>query len=85
MSKPSIPQTDSIEELARFWDAHDLTDLEDDLEEVSESVFERKESGALTIRLRPQELEAVRRIANAKGIEQADLIRQWVLEKIHTV
>jgi hypothetical protein len=36
MNCPKIPQTDSIEELARFWDAHDLTDFEDELEEVTE-------------------------------------------------
>jgi hypothetical protein len=35
-----LPQTDSIEELARFWDTHDLTAFEDQLEEVTEPVFE---------------------------------------------
>jgi hypothetical protein len=35
---PKLPQTDSIEELARFWDSHDLTDFEDQLEEVTEPV-----------------------------------------------
>ena len=37
-----LPQTDSIQELARFWDTHDLTDFEDQLEEVAEPVFERQ-------------------------------------------
>lgn len=41
MSKTKIPQTDSIDELARFWDTHDLTDFEDELEEVQETVFQR--------------------------------------------
>jgi len=40
MNKPEIPQTDSIEELAQFWDTHELTDFEDELEEVTEPVFE---------------------------------------------
>ena len=39
MNRTKIPQTDSIQELADFWDTHDLTDFEDELEEVSESVF----------------------------------------------
>ena len=30
----SIPKTDSIEELAKFWDSHDVTDLADALEAV---------------------------------------------------
>ncbi len=37
-----IIQTDSINELARFWDTHDLTDFEEELMEVAEPVFERK-------------------------------------------
>lgn len=36
-----IPETDSIEALAEFWDTHDVTDLEDDLEEVNVRVFVR--------------------------------------------
>ncbi len=42
MRKEQIPQTDSITELAEFWDCHDITELEDELEEVKEPVFERR-------------------------------------------
>ncbi len=34
MKRPNIPQTDSIQELTHFWDAHDLTDFENELEQV---------------------------------------------------
>lgn len=47
MNIADMPQTDSIQELACFWDRHDLTDFEDQLEEISESVFEREDSGGL--------------------------------------
>lgn len=40
MNRRKIPQIDSIQELANSWDTHDLTDFEDDLEEVAEVVFE---------------------------------------------
>ena len=78
-SSRKIPQTDSIEELARFWNTHDLTDFEDQLEEVTEPVFER-----ITVRvhLQPKEVEAVKEIAKSKGIDSSGLIRQWVLDKI---
>ena len=36
MIHSKIPETDSIRELASFWDTHDLTDFEDQLEEVTE-------------------------------------------------
>ena len=82
MSTPRIPQADPIEELAKFWNTHDLTEFEDELEEVAEPVFERQEGVAVTIRLQPKEFEAVKRIAMSRGVEQTTLIRQWVLEKI---
>jgi hypothetical protein len=80
MNSPKIPHTDSIEELARFWDTHDLTDVEDALEEVTEPVFEH--SAVVKIHLQPQEIEAVQEIAKNKGIGSAELIREWILEKI---
>jgi hypothetical protein len=41
MKAPKLPKTDSIEEIARFWGTHDLTDFEDQLEDVPEPVFDR--------------------------------------------
>ncbi|MBI3946196.1 MAG: hypothetical protein HY321_09780 [Armatimonadetes bacterium] len=83
MSRSTIPHTDSIRELARFWDEHDLTDFEDDLEEVVELVFEREEGAVLQIRLRPDEAEAVNDIARSRGVGPTTLVRQWLVEKIH--
>jgi predicted DNA binding CopG/RHH family protein len=82
MNSRKIPQADSIEELARFWDTHDLTDFEDQLEEVTEPVFER--GTVVKIHLQPKEVEAVKEIAKSKGVGSTDLIREWILEKIQT-
>jgi len=49
MNPTLIPQTDSIEALARFWDEHDLTDFEDELQEVTERVFECDNEAAFKI------------------------------------
>jgi len=78
-----IPQSDSIEKLARFWDTHDLT-VENQLEDVGEGVFEREASGVIAVRLHPQEAEAVKRAAKARGVHQATLIRQWVRDKLQS-
>jgi hypothetical protein len=83
MSTNRLPNTDSIEELARFWDTHDATDFEDQLEEVSEPVF--KLDGTITLRLSPDEAETVRHLANSKGVAESELIRSWVLEKLQSV
>lgn len=84
MKARKIPQTDSIEEMARFWDTHDLTEFEDQLEEIGEPVFERKSRTVIAVRLGPQEAEAVKRVAKARGVRQATLLRQWVLEKLQS-
>lgn len=42
MNSNRMPQIDSIEELVRFWQVHDLTDFEEELEEVDEPVFRRE-------------------------------------------
>lgn len=82
MKKQKLPDTDSIEELARFWDTHDVTDFEDQLEEVTEPLFEGRPRSVVMIRLEPQEAGAVGKIAKAKGLSNAELLREWVLEKL---
>jgi len=81
MKTEPLPKTDSIQELAQFWDTHDLTDFEEQLEEVSEPVF--KPATVISLNLESEEAKAVRRIAEAEGIADAELIRGWVREKIH--
>ena len=82
MKTPKIPRTDSIEELVRFWDTHDLTEFKDELEEVEEPIFERRPGTVVSLHLQPQEAEAVKRVAKARGVEEATLLREWVLEKL---
>ena len=48
-----IPSTDDIEELARFWETHDTTDFEDEVEEVTEPVFVRKPRTGMAAPLEP--------------------------------
>jgi predicted DNA binding CopG/RHH family protein len=81
MKHTNIPQTDSIQELAHFWDTHDLTDFDDELEEVSEPVFERQT--IVTVRLEPKDAEVVKALARSRGISHIALIQEWVLERIH--
>ncbi len=66
-------QSDSIRELAAFWDTHDLTEFEGELEEVSGTVFERQAS-LVTVPLRPTELQALKKLADSKGIGCNSLI-----------
>jgi hypothetical protein len=75
-----LPKTDSIRRLAEFWDSHDITDFEEELEEVDEPVFERDTS--VEVRLAPADADSVHRLAQTKGVSDAALIREWVREKL---
>jgi len=76
-----IPDTDSIRELAEFWDTHEPTDFEDQLEEAVEPVFDRGQYG-VTVPLTGAERSALRKIAASRGVPEAELIREWVQEKL---
>ena len=83
MKAKGIPETDSIDELAKFWDTHDLTDFEEQLEEVPEPVFQGEPGARVSIRLNAKELESLKRLASERSLEEAVLIREWVLERLH--
>ena len=78
-----IPETDSIRELAEFWDTHDLSEFADELEEVEEPVFARRSTSGVTVPLSAEERMAIREIAAARGLDEAALIRSWIQEKLH--
>ena len=77
-----VPVTDSIRELAEFWDSHDLTAFEDELEEVATPVFVRAKCG-VTVPLSEQERAALRKIAAQRHVDEASLLHEWVLERLH--
>jgi hypothetical protein len=85
MKGNKLPQTDSIADLARFWDSHDLTDFDEQLEEVTEPVFDHQLGMTMVLRLEPDEVEAVEKIAKTRGVGQSELLREWVQEKIGSI
>ena len=80
--RKKLPNSDSIEELASFWDTHDLTDFENELEEVTEPVFVRGKGKTMEIELQPDEAHRIRRIAQSKGVKDTTLLRRWILERL---
>lgn len=62
-----VPKTDSVEELAKFWDTHDITDFENELEDVKETVFDLGGEAVARIHLDAEQAEALNRIARCRG------------------
>ncbi len=84
MKTTRLPDTDSIDELARFWDTHDLTDFEDQLDEIAEPVFRYGQKGIL-VPLASDEIEAAERVARSEGSDLAGLLHGWIVEKLDEV
>ena len=82
MKSQRFPNTDSVQELARFWDTHDLTDFESDLEEVPRAVFVRVRGTSLTIDLQPTEVQHLKQVARSKGLTETAVVRHWILERL---
>ena len=75
-----LPATDSIQELATFWQQYDVTDFEDELEEVAEPIFQR--AHVVGVALTQAEHQAIRDAAVGRGLDEAALIHEWIKEKL---
>jgi hypothetical protein len=80
MKTRKLPKVASIQKLAKFWDNRDLTDFEEELEEVAEPVFAR--GTRIVVQLQANEAKSLETIARSKGVTQHELARQWVLQKL---
>ncbi len=80
----NIPKTDSINELAAFWDTHDVTEFSQDLVDVTEPVFAQSPLRSVTVTLTPEELKTLQDIASSRGLDQVTLVRASVQEKLHS-
>jgi len=82
MGKAKIPEFKSYQEEAEFWDTHDITELEDELELVEEEVFVRPKKQVVSIRLERKMVEALKVLAARKGLGYSTLVRMWVMERL---
>lgn len=78
-TKSRIPEFQSREEEAEFWDTHDIADYQDELKPIR-ARFAKNLSEGITIRLDPKTLDELRSLAKEKGIGPTTLARMWILE-----
>ena len=84
--KSRIPDFETIEEAAEFWDTHSLAEFEDELEEVTDIMFIKAgPKKAVTVRLDEPTFAAVSREAAEKGVRPSTLIHWWVLERVRGI
>lgn len=79
--KGKIPRFKNYEEEAAFWDAHSVTEFEEELEKV-DLKFKRPLKHIFSISLDAKSLDELVDIAAAKGISFTDLARIWIMERL---
>ncbi|MBI2861441.1 MAG: hypothetical protein HYX89_01330 [Chloroflexi bacterium] len=80
-TKEPLPDFQSREEMAKFWDTHDFTDYMDEFKPVKLRVAKRLSAG-LNIRLDAETLAELRAQAAERGIGPTTLARMWILQHI---
>jgi hypothetical protein len=76
----SISKSSTIEEMAEFWDTHDVTDFEDDTYEVEMEFDIQFRSHYVAID--PDLLQGLRKAAASRGLSAESLINLWLQEKL---
>jgi len=84
--KNELPKFSSEKELAEWIGSHDTSEYMDDLEVVAEEIPIRRTplvNETLGLLLDPNELDAIKRLAERKGVSYRTLIQTWLIEKLH--
>jgi len=76
-----IPDFKNRQEMAEWFDTHDLADYQDEFKTVQVR-FAKNLSVGLNIRLDPQSLAQLRTMAHNKGVGPTTLARMWIKEHL---
>lgn len=81
--KSKIPKFKTYEEEANFWDTHEITEFEDETEDV-EIVFElnKPRDEAIVLRVQKDLKEKLDKKARSLGLNLSTLARMWLMEKL---
>lgn len=83
--KSRIPIFKNLEEEARFWDTHSITDFEDEFEDVDLVIdLQRPKNETLILRLQKEIKGKLEYVAKRKGLSVSSLVRIWLMEKLQT-
>ncbi len=83
-NKSRIPDFKTRQEMAEWWDTHDLADYQDEFKTVKVNVAKNLSEG-ITIRLDPKTLNKLRSKAHKKGIGPTTLARMWIMENLQSL
>lgn len=84
--KSKIPKFKTYEDEAKFWDTHEFTEFEDELEDV-DIVFElnKPRTESLVLRIQKNIKEKLQKVARSRGLNISTLARMWLMEKLSQI
>ena len=78
-----IPEFETLEEIADFWDTHSTADYEDLTHEVEfEIQLDTRHRPKQTITLLPELSSKLERSARAQGVSVETLVNAWLTQKV---
>jgi hypothetical protein len=77
-----IPEFKTVQEMAEFWDTHEITEFEDELIEVEESIFKNLKQRVISVILDEDHYTILRKIADQESLNMTSLVNKWVIKLI---
>ena len=82
-TRDPIPEFETLDDVAEFWDMHSTADYDDLTHEVHFGVKLRKgATSAQTVTLVPELGGTLQALANARGVSLETLVNVWLTEKV---
>ena len=76
------PKFKNLKEERKFWDTHDSTDYLDDFEVAEDVVFVRPKKEVISLRLDPNTLKQLRKLADKEGLPPTTYARMLIVKGI---
>jgi len=76
-----IPKFKTDEEAARFWETHRFEEYSKDTKDA-EIRFIKRPKKTVALRLDPDDIKSVEKIAERKGLSYTSLLRMWIKENL---
>ena len=77
-----VPKFKSIKEERKFWDSHESTNYLDDFKEVKDVVFVRPKKQVISLRLEPQIINKLKKLADQEGLPTTTYARMIIIRAI---
>jgi predicted DNA binding CopG/RHH family protein len=77
-----VPKFKNLKEERKFWDSHESTDYFEDFEETRDVVFVRPKKQVISLRLEPQVINKLKKLASKEGLPTTTYARMLIIRAI---